>query len=44
MLGPVSEAMLLERRVYDEDGECSGKAILEILFGVRLWGLKSKFL
>lgn len=44
VLGPVSYSMLLERRDYVEVGVCSGKAILEIFLGVKLWGLKSKVL
>lgn len=44
VLGLVSNFVLLERGMYVESGECIGKIILEMIFRVRMWGFKFKFL
>lgn len=40
----IGNCVLLERRVHAEARGCSGKVILGIVLGVRVWDSKSKFL
>lgn len=40
----IGNRVLLERRVHAEARGCSGKVILGIVLGVRVWDSKSKFL